>query len=75
MKLLFWNVRGFNQSLKQKKVVNRVRKRNVEVVCLLETRVKKNKMQEIISNKFPGWRFLHNYDYAYNRRIWLLWQD
>ena len=24
---------------------------------------------------FPGWSFLHNYDYASNERIWMIWKD
>ena len=75
MSFLICNVRGFNHPLKQKKVVNRIKRLNINFVCLLETRVKINNVQEIISRQFLGWHILHNYDYAQNRRIWMLWDD
>ena len=69
MKLLIWNVRGLNNLLKQKEVVRRIRNLNISLVCLLETRVKHNNMQEIINKMFSRWKFLHNYNYASNGRI------
>ena len=47
----------------------------VNLVCLLETRVKENKMKEIVDKWFPNWSCLQNYSYAVNGRIWLLWKD
>ena len=47
MKLLTWNVKGCNHPLKQKEVVSMIKRLNVDLVCLLETRVKVDKMQEI----------------------------
>ena len=43
MKIIVWNVRGFNHPLKQKDVVGRIRKLNTDLVCLLKTKVKENK--------------------------------
>ena len=51
MKLLVWNVRGFNHPLKQK-VVKRNKNLNISLVCILETRVKHNNMKEIIIKCF-----------------------
>ena len=48
MNILVWNVRGLNHPLKQKEVASRIRKLNISLVCLLETRVKLPKMQEIV---------------------------
>ena len=48
MNIPVWNVRGLNHPLKQKKVASRIRKLNISLVCLLETRVKLPKMQEIV---------------------------
>ena len=75
MKILVWNVRGLNHPLKQKEVVNRINKLQVCIVCLLETRVKENKKQEIVDKWFAGWRLLQNYSHALNGQIWLLWRD
>ena len=75
MTLLIWNVRGFNDPLKQKRVVARIRSLKIQIVCLLETRVKENNSQVIIARHFQGWKWLHNYSSAYNGRIWILWND
>ena len=75
MNILVWNVRGLNHPLKQKEVVSRIRKLNISLVCLLETRVKMPKMQEIMGKMFAGWSCVHNYEYARNGRIWMIWKD
>ena len=63
-----------NDPLKQKEVVGRVRELKINLVCLIETRVKENKMNAIISRHFQGWQMVHNYsEVAHNGRIWLLW--
>ena len=36
LKILVWNVRGFNHPLKQKEVVGRIRRLNANLVCLLK---------------------------------------
>ena len=75
MKILVWNVRGLNHPLKHKEVVARITKLSVNFVCLLETHVKQNKMQNIIKKSFPCWNSFNNYSNAYNDRIWVLWKD
>ena len=47
MNFIVWNVRGLNDPLKQKDIVGRIRSLNVQMVCLLETRVKENKSQKL----------------------------
>ena len=75
MTVIVWNVRGFNDPLKQKRVIARIRSINAKVVCLLETKVKENNSRSIIDHHFQGWGWLHNYSEAYNGRIWVLWHD
>ena len=75
MTILVWNVRGINDPLKQKSMVARIRQLKIQLVCLLETRVKENKSQQIIDRYFHGWNWINNYSSAYNGRIWLLWED
>ena len=75
MKILVWNVRGLNHPLKQREVVGRINRTNSSIVCLLETRVKHHKMERILNKSFPDWKAMHNYDEAYNGRIWLLWKE
>ena len=74
MRIIVWNVRGFNYHLKQKNVVGRICKLNVDLVCLLETRIKEHKMQVNNNRLFLGWHLFHNYSTAYNGRIWMLWK-
>ncbi|KAA3470333.1 reverse transcriptase [Gossypium australe] len=51
MIILFWNIRGFNNPLKQKLVVDRLVRLKIDVCCLLETRVKCNSS---LGNIFKG---------------------
>ncbi|XP_039064868.1 uncharacterized protein LOC120210139 [Hibiscus syriacus] len=46
----------------------------VDVLCLLETRIKVDKSETIFCSKFSNWNFCSNYDYAINGRIWMLWR-
>ena len=69
--ILIWNVKGFNDPFKQKGIMARIRSIKVQVVCLLETRVKENNSKSIIDHYFQGWKWLHNYSEAYNGRIWV----
>ena len=55
MNVLIWNVRGLNDPIKQKEVVSRIRNNNINLVCLLETRIKESKMKAVISRHFQGW--------------------
>ena len=55
--------------------MSRIRRLKVDLVCLLETKVKEHKMREIIDKWFPGWKIFHNYTQAVNGRIWMLWND
>ncbi|XVE56052.1 hypothetical protein DITRI_Ditri03aG0206000 [Diplodiscus trichospermus] len=73
MKIIVWNVRGLNNPLKQKEIIGRIKKIKAGLVCLLETRVKQHKMQEIVDRHFPGWGIIHDYSLAPNGRIWMLW--
>ena len=75
MKILVWNVRGFNHPLKQKEVVGRIHRLKIDLVCLLETRIKQHNMQRIHNQHFFGWKLLHNYEEAHNGRIWFMWKD
>ena len=48
----------------------------VNLAFLVETRVKEQNMQNIISRHFEGWNVLSNYsNEANNGRIWFLWNS
>ncbi|PPR86394.1 hypothetical protein GOBAR_AA34300 [Gossypium barbadense] len=63
---------GLNNPNKLRKVLNRVKKLNVGILCLLETRVKEDKSVEIIYKYFRSWSITCNYREASNGRIWML---
>ena len=74
MNILVWNVRGLNDLIKQKAIIGRIRDLKINLVCFLETRVKKCNMKTIVSKHLQGWQLLHNYSKeACNGRIWCLW--
>ncbi|XP_038996530.1 uncharacterized protein LOC120121166 [Hibiscus syriacus] len=66
--------RGFNNPLKQNKVLLRAAQNNVDILCLLETRVKPEKSMDIIGSKLSNWNVSVNYEFAANGRIWVLWK-
>ena len=43
MNIGVWNVRGFNDPIKQKDILGRIKRLKYNLVCLIETRVKENK--------------------------------
>ncbi|XP_039049215.1 uncharacterized protein LOC120190158 [Hibiscus syriacus] len=44
----------------------------INILCLLETRVKESNSGGILSKKFVDWGFFCNYSYSDNGRIWVL---
>lgn len=39
----------------------------------MESRVKENKPEQIVSSVFPGWSFVNNYEHSRKGRIWVIW--
>ena len=73
IKLATWNIRGMNDSLKQKELSTLVRARSLSVVCILETRVRIHNRVRIFNSILPGWEMHHNYEHAALGRIWVCW--
>jgi len=73
MKLLSWNVRGLNMPLTQKEVRKVVRRLNLAIVCLVETRVKVDNFPRIVASMLPGWKVINNYSQHYLGKIWICW--
>ncbi|XP_074289006.1 uncharacterized protein LOC141614149 [Silene latifolia] len=69
-----WNIRGLNDPIKQMEVRSYLAINKVEVLGLLETRVKSNKF-DVISRTFPLYSIMNNYSHHYNGRIWVLWDN
>lgn len=70
-----WNIRGINQPLKQKELRHFLQKNKVDVMGVVETRVKVHKTGNILQKMVPDWKHCLNYPMAYNGRVWLLWKD
>lgn len=69
MKIACWNVRGLNGPLTQNKVAALCKRHNIDIFGLLETKVKKDKISDIMCRKFRRWAFFSNHDTAEGGRI------
>lgn len=68
-----WNVRGLNDSGKQKEVANFLRKEKINIVGLLETKMLKSHHVSILNHVLHNWESHINYDHATLGRIWVYW--
>jgi hypothetical protein len=74
MNFLIWNVRGLNHPFKQKEVKSMIKVHNIGLICLIETRVKSHKANEIRTCIVPDWDYAYNYDQHFLGRIWISWK-
>ncbi|KAF8092662.1 hypothetical protein N665_0406s0007 [Sinapis alba] len=70
----FWNVRGFNKSVKHSVVKKWVQDQGFMFGALQETRVKEGKSQRISNSVFTDWNLMSNYEFNPLGRIWLVWR-
>ncbi|XP_038993930.1 uncharacterized protein LOC120117774 [Hibiscus syriacus] len=70
----FWNVREFNSPLKQVQVFSRLGKLNVDVICLMETRVRSANMARVIDCYSSDWDNFSNHECSGNGRLWIFWR-
>lgn len=70
----FWNVRGFNKSIKHGVVKNWVKDQALLFGCLIETRVKERKSKRNLEEVFSDWNYMSNYEYNKLGRIWVIWK-
>ena len=75
MSSFFWNVRGFNKSLKHFVVKEWIGNKEMKFGCVLETRVKEKKAEKIIKEEFREWYVMTNYDCNPGDRIWVFWRE
>jgi exonuclease III len=73
MKVLSWNIRGLNKAFKQREIRKVIRLWKISILCLVETKVRQENMDRVISNTLPGWEVLHNYGAHCYGRIWICW--
>jgi hypothetical protein len=60
-------------SLKQKEVTKMIKRFEVSILCLVETRVKQENCLRIKAAMLPSWGLIHNYSSHRLGRIWVCW--
>lgn len=73
MKWLFWNIQGINKSYKQKELKLYLKNKKIKFAGLIKTRVKDHNISKVLNSIAPGWCCVHNYQYATNGRVWVIW--
>ncbi|XP_038992144.1 uncharacterized protein LOC120115525 [Hibiscus syriacus] len=74
MIICFWNIRGFNNPLKQKQVFTRMGKLKVDIICLMETRVRSVNVYKLVECYSSDWNCFTNHEYSDNGRLWIFWR-
>lgn len=70
-----WNVRGLNKEAHQNEVIRFISTNKLSLVGLLETKVKKANSYYISKKVARSWKWLFNYDYHENGRVWVGWDN
>ncbi|KAE8667867.1 Detected protein of unknown function [Hibiscus syriacus] len=66
--------KGINNPLKQHKVLSRLINLGANVVCLLETRIRRINADKFYSAFSDEWNMIDNYAYSEGGRIWVMWR-
>ncbi|KAL0294266.1 UNVERIFIED_CONTAM: hypothetical protein Sradi_6895500 [Sesamum radiatum] len=69
-----WNVRGLNSIAHRHAVGQLVRDRRLQFLGVLETRVRRDKVQGVRANLLPNWCWFDDYS-GPGGRIWLAWDE
>ncbi|KAM2111994.1 hypothetical protein COP2_013557 [Malus domestica] len=72
-KLSIWNIRGLNKGPKQLAVRNFISAAKLDLLCIVETKVKKDNRHGISRVVFLNWEAMNNYSSADSGRIWIGW--
>ncbi|GAV90321.1 LOW QUALITY PROTEIN: Exo_endo_phos domain-containing protein/DUF4283 domain-containing protein, partial [Cephalotus follicularis] len=67
-----WNIRGFNDPIKQREVKSLILKHNVAFMGVLETRVRAANKDKVARKIGRGWKLIANHSSLLGR-IWILW--
>ncbi|RAL43238.1 hypothetical protein DM860_015128 [Cuscuta australis] len=71
--ILCWNVRGLNGLNKQWEVRNMADKYKLNIMGILETKVRKSKEEDVRNKVLKSWGFYSNVEHHPLGRIWVLW--
>lgn len=64
-----------NDPLRQKECKELLCLNKVILVAFLETKIKIQNSSIVANRIATNWKWFYNYDYAYNGRIWIAWDD
>ena len=71
--LASWNIRGLNAPLKQKEIRKFIRGNSLDIVAVLETKVRESN-SGIVKDSIGGdLNWVNNYNFCHRGRIWVLW--
>ncbi|XP_062118979.1 uncharacterized protein LOC133832684 [Humulus lupulus] len=70
--LMSWNVRGLNKRNKQLSILDICKLNKIGIGALLETKIKGERIKEVMSSSFMGWDFYSNL--SLEGRILLIWK-
>ncbi|XP_074318769.1 uncharacterized protein LOC141655599 [Silene latifolia] len=73
MKIGVWNIRGMNKDFKQHEVVDFFKANKLDIMGIMETRVRAPKFDYIRRKGFRLFQVLNNYDHHSNGRLWVIW--
>lgn len=73
MKFLCWNVRGLVKPSTQYEVLNLIKKHDISIFGVLETKLKESNLGDMMKNKFGGWSYAHNFTHHPRGRIVVSW--
>ena len=68
-----WNIRGLNCPLKQKEISKFILKNHIDVLGIIETKVRMPNQDKIQNCFMPCWKFITNSDPHAVDRIWIGW--
>ena len=68
-----WNIRGLNQPSKQIEVARLIHEKKIDVIGLVETKVRILNQDKINKNIIPNWQFVTNCQTDSIGRIWVGW--
>lgn len=72
-KLSTWNIHGLNKGPKQLAVRNFISTAELDLLCIVETKVKKDNWHGISRAVFLNWEAMNNYSNPDSGRIWIGW--
>lgn len=73
MKIASWNIRGLNENLKQNEVKDFLFANKIDVMGLLETKIKHHKYNKVAKRFNSPYSIINNNDCHFNGRVWFIW--